>query len=257
MDGSGGTTAVQATDGAETAERSEGRAAAAAAQPATPAISSSCGCGTVPISGTRAERYQVMLHVDMDTLSADGEPGRSELEEGVRVSGETSRRLSCDAALVRVTHGPDGSTLDVGRRTRTISPALRRALEVRDRGCRFPGCGLRFTDAHHVRHWADGGETSLSNCALLCGFHHRLVHEGGWSMLWWGRGRPVFVDPHGGTHFDGRWQPPKLGERPLRELVEENRRLGARPDGATAGARWKREADIPDDVYFAASEAMG
>jgi hypothetical protein len=132
----------------------------------------------VPISGTRAERYQVMLHVDVDTLSADGEPGRSGLEEGVRVSQETSRRLSCDAALVRVTHGPDGSTLDVGRRTRTISPALRRALEVRDRGCRFPGCGLRFTDAHHVRHWADGGETSLSNCALLCRFHHRLRAAG-------------------------------------------------------------------------------
>ena len=83
-------------------------------------------------------------------------------------SHRTSQRLSCDAGLVRVSHAPDGSILDVGRRTRTIPPALRRALEVRDRGCRFPGCGLRFTDGHHVRHWAQGGETKLENLLLMC-----------------------------------------------------------------------------------------
>ena len=174
-----------------------------------------------PISGTRAERYQVLLHVDADTLSEDRESGRSELEDGTRVSAETSRRLACDAALIRVTHvpphepasgssrgpapgapAPAGSVLSVGRRTRTIPPALRRALEVRDRGCRFPGCGLRFTDAHHVTHWADGGETSLDNCVLLCRYHHRLVHEGGWRLEWWGKGRAVFRDPRGGVHLD-------------------------------------------------------
>jgi len=121
-----------------------------------------------PLSGTRAERYQVMLHVDMDTLKEEGEPGRSELEDGTRVSYETSRRLTCDASLVAIHHAPDGSVASAGRRTRTISPALRRALEARDRGCRFKGCGLRFTDAHHVKHWADGGETSLGNLLLLC-----------------------------------------------------------------------------------------
>ena len=163
--------------------------------------------GDAPVSGTRAERYQVMLHVDAATLDAEAEPGRSELEDGTRVSAETSRRLACDSGLVRIARAPDGSLLDVGRRTRTIPPALRRALEVRDRGCRFPGCGLRFTDAHHVRHWADGGETSLANCLLLCRHHHRLVHEDGWRVEWWGDGRPVFFDPRGGTHFDGRWRP--------------------------------------------------
>ena len=122
----------------------------------------------VPVSGSRAERYQVVLHVDAQTLSADGEPERSELDDGTRVSAETSRRLACDTALVRMEHGPGGTIFDVGRRTRTIPPALRRALEARDRGCRFPGCGLRFTDGHHVKHWADGGETSLGNCLLLC-----------------------------------------------------------------------------------------
>jgi len=80
---------------------------------------------------------------------------------------------------------------------------------VRDRGCRFPGCGLRFTDAHHVEHWVDGGSTSLGNCLLLCRHHHRLVHEGGWHVQWWGEGRPAFVSPRGETTFDGRWRAPE------------------------------------------------
>ncbi len=122
----------------------------------------------IPISGTRAERFQVFLHVEPQTLAAEGEPGRSELEDGTRLSPETARRIACDSGLVRVSHGPDGSILDVGRRTRTIPPSLRRALEVRDRGCRFPGCGSRYAEGHHIKHWADGGETSLSNCILLC-----------------------------------------------------------------------------------------
>ena len=209
-----------------------------------------------PISGSRADRYQVVLHVEPETLVADGEPGRSELEDGTRVSHETSRRLSCDAALVRVAQKPDGTVLDVGRKTRTIPPALRRALEARDRGCRFPGCGLRFADAHHVTHWAEGGETSQDNCLLLCRHHHRLVHEGGWKVGWWGTGRPVFTDPRGGTHFEGRWQPPELPERPVAALIQQNRFAGADPGAWTASAQWEREGDIPDDVYFRACEAM-
>jgi len=155
------------------------------------------------ISGARAERYQVMVHVDPATLAAEGEPGRSELEDGTRLSAETSRRLCCDASVVQVARGEKGEVLGVGRRTRTIPSALRRALEVRDRGCRFPGCGLRFTDAHHVRHWADGGTTSLDNCLLLCRHHHRLVHEEGWTVQWRGEdGRAAFIDPRGRSHFD-------------------------------------------------------
>ena len=93
-------------------------------------------------------------------------------------SAETSRRMACDAAVVAMVHAKDGSLLSVGRRTRTILPHIRRALEERDRGCRFPGCAGRFTEAHHVKHWADGGETSLRNTLLLCRRHHRAVHEG-------------------------------------------------------------------------------
>jgi hypothetical protein len=216
-----------------------------------------CGCGSsdVPISGTRAERYQVVLHVDEGTVSETGDPIHSELEDGTRVSAETSRRLSCDASLIRVRANGE-VVLDVGRKTRTISPALRRALEVRDRGCRFPHCGLRFTDAHHVIHWGDGGETSLANCVLLCRHHHRLVHEGGWRVGWWGAGKPVFYDPKGGTWFDGGWKTPALPEHPVRTMILENKRRGADPNEWSPASRWEREADIPDDVMLRASRHM-
>ncbi|MHB1194770.1 MAG: HNH endonuclease signature motif containing protein [Longimicrobiales bacterium] len=202
-------------------------------------------CSGEAVSGTRAARYQVVLHVDTDTLAQHGGPARSELEDATRVSAETSRRVACDAALVRVTQRPDGSVLDIGRRTRTIPPALRRALEARDRGCRFPGCGSRFCDAHHVRHWGQGGETSLSNTVLLCSHHHTLVHEGGWTVRWDGDGRPVFLDSRGGEHYDARPAPPEIGIDPVRALVAEHARRGITPDWRTAGARWKREEDIP------------
>ncbi len=80
-----------------------------------------------------------------------------------------------------MTHGEQGQVLDVGRKTRVISPALRRALTHRDQDCRFPGCSLKFCDAHHVRHWAEGGETKLDNLALLCRRHHRCLHEEGYT----------------------------------------------------------------------------
>ena len=79
-------------------------------------------------------------------------------------------------------HAADGQVVEVGARTRTIPPAIRRALHHRDRGCRFPGCGLRFGQGHHIRHWAHGGPTTLSNLALLCRRHHRAVHEEGYQV---------------------------------------------------------------------------
>jgi len=210
-----------------------------------------------PLSGSRAERYQVLLHVDAETLKEDGSLGQSELEDGTRVSYETSRRLACDASVVRIGHASDRSVLDVGRKTRTIPPSVRRALEVRDRGCRFPGCGLRFTDAHHIKHWADGGETKLENLLLLCSHHHRLLHEEGWKVEWWGKGQAAFIDPKGQTHMGRPRQAPELEPNPVEALIEGTRRRGANPDFYTAGASWKREADIPDDVYFRAMEALG
>jgi 5-methylcytosine-specific restriction endonuclease McrA len=148
--------------------------------------------------GPADERYQVAVHVDAPVLANPEAPGQSVLNEGVHVSAETSERLACDASRVVMRHDADGRVLDVGRRTRTIAPALRRALLHRDRGCRFPGCGLLFCQGHHLRHWANGGPTTLDNLALLCRRHHRAVHEEGFR---------VERRPDGELHFrrpDGR-----------------------------------------------------
>jgi 5-methylcytosine-specific restriction endonuclease McrA len=132
--------------------------------------------------GAPGERYQVVVHVDAPVLSDADAPGQSVLEDGARVPAETSQRLACDATLVVMRHDPDGRLVEVGARTRTIPPALRRALLHRDRRCRFPGCGTRFGQGHHIRHWAHGGPTTLSNLALLCRRHHRAVHEEGYQV---------------------------------------------------------------------------
>jgi len=132
--------------------------------------------------GAPGERYQVVVHVDAAVLADPDQPGQSVLEDGAHVPAETSRRLACDASRVVMRHDSDGLVVEVGARTRTIPPALRRALQHRDRGCRFPGCGLPFGQGHHVKHWAQGGPTTLSNLAMLCRRHHRAVHEEGFQV---------------------------------------------------------------------------
>ena len=149
------------------------------------------------------ERYQVILHVDPDTLATD-EPGASisgrgecSIAGGPGIAPETARRLSCDASLVPLIER-DGEPLGVGRRRRSIPPSIRRALVVRDGRCQFPGCERhRFVDAHHIHHWARGGETSLDNLVLLCRHHHRLVHEGGFAVRVDSGGRRRFARPGG------------------------------------------------------------
>jgi HNH endonuclease len=123
--------------------------------------------------------------------------GRDRLQEGVHVPAETSRRLACDASRVVMWHRADGQTPDVGCRTRTIPPALRRALLHRDRGCRFPGCGVPTGQGHHLRHWANGGPTTLHNLALLCRRHHRAVHEEGYQVDRTADGQLCFRRPDG------------------------------------------------------------
>ena len=144
------------------------------------------------------DRYLVNLHTDMETLQADGTGAEAELDGCCHVPAETSRRLACDAAVVHWHETAGGEPLNVGRKTRTIPPAIRRALHNRDQGCRFPGCTCtRFVDAHHVRHWADGGETRLDNLVLLCRRHHRLVHEGGFGVSMKQNGQVEFTRPDG------------------------------------------------------------
>jgi 5-methylcytosine-specific restriction endonuclease McrA len=132
--------------------------------------------------GAPGERYQVVVHVDAAVLADPEQPGQSVLEEGSHVSAETSRRLACDASRVVMRHDAEGRLVEIGARTRTIPPALRRALLHRDRSCRFPGCHVRVGQGHHVRHWAQGGPTTLANLALLCRRHHRAVHEEGYQL---------------------------------------------------------------------------
>jgi len=131
--------------------------------------------GECEASAGTSENYRVTVHVD-----------RSALTEGRGRAGlpiESVRRLACDAETVVIVEDDDGQPLSVGRKTRTVPTAIKRALWARDRGCRFPGCGKRrFVDAHHIQHWAAGGETALGNLLLLCTRHHRLVHEGGFRL---------------------------------------------------------------------------
>ena len=170
-------------------------------------------------------------------------------------SAVTARRLACDAGLVRVRHDADGSVLDAGRRTRTVPPAVRRALEARDRGCRFPGCGLRFTDAHHIVHWADGGETKLRNLLLLCKLHHRRVHEDGYQVCSDRDGQVVFFTPKGRALFEVP-ESPELPPDPVQELVRGNRERGVAPDDRSGAPRWNRDSDIPWSVEAAAWDVL-
>jgi len=128
------------------------------------------------VSGSAGERFQVMVHLDQDVLDPDGAWSSGTLEDGTHVSAETLRRVACDCGLVAVGH--DGQALNIGRRARSIPPAIRRALMLRDHGCAFPGCThTRFLHAHHLQHWLHGGATSLDNLVMLCSlclYRHKL-----------------------------------------------------------------------------------
>src|SRR5256886_10421020 len=130
--------------------------------------------------GVPGDRYQVDVHVDAPVLADTDAPGQSILEHGTHVPAETCRRLACDASRVVMRHDAHGHVVEVGARTRTIPPALRRALDHRDRGCRFPGCGAGFGQGHHIHHWAHGGLTTLADLTLPCRPHHRAVPEEGY-----------------------------------------------------------------------------
>lgn len=181
--------------------------------------------GTVDSSGD--DRHLVVVHADLDQLAErqgqlpDSPPGplsdplsnplpdpppdrlpgpRCHIENGPGLPRQVARRIACDAALVAVVHHVGaGEPLRLGRKTRPVSPAQRRALRIRDGGCRFPGCPRRtHLNAHHVRPWSLFGPTDLDNLVLLCRFHHMLVHEGGFTVAVRDRGsRVTFRDPRG------------------------------------------------------------
>jgi Domain of unknown function (DUF222)/HNH endonuclease len=190
-------------------------------------------------SSTSADRYQVVVHVDAETLHEHA-AGRCEIEQGPSLPAETVRRLACDASLLRVLETEQGEPLDVGRKTRSIPPAIRRALNTRDGGCRFPGCThQRYVDAHHIEHWADGGQTKLSNLVTLCRLHHRLVHEGEIMIETLPGGGWRFLHPDG-RHFEVI-RCTQTVSYDGDELEHTHAALGIRIDSGTAATRWRGE----------------
>ncbi|MEQ8801810.1 MAG: DUF222 domain-containing protein, partial [Haliea sp.] len=131
-----------------------------------------------------SERCQVVLHVDVNTLREQRSGvccthGRAHFEDKPWLSPATARRLSCDASLVTVLEDDAGKVLNVGRKSRVVPERIRRALRERDGVCQYPGCQeSEYVDAHHIRYWAEGGETRLDNLVTLCRFHHRQLHRG-------------------------------------------------------------------------------
>ncbi len=176
-----------------------------------------------------------------NTAGADAtEAGNAALEGGMRVSAETSRRLGCDASRVVLRHDVAGRVVEIGARTRTIPPALRRALQSRDRGCRFPGCQSPFGQGHHLRHWAHGGPTTLGNLALLCRRHHRAVHEGGYRVERLADGGLRFRRPDGRALPDVP-APPPVPAAPVEALRARHEAAGLRLHARTARPSWQGE----------------
>jgi hypothetical protein len=191
-----------------------------------------------PLAG--GERTQVVLHVPVGApgrapVDADHPPEHPVLDEGPVVAAETARRLACDAGWVVHREDASGETLSIGRRSRTVPAGMRRALQRRDRGCRFPGCcERRWVDAHHIHHWAEGGETSLENLVLLCRHHHRLVHEEGFGCERDGEGRIRFRLPDGSLLPEAF----RLKRGHYLDLVDLNRRSGLNISAETCNGGW-------------------
>jgi len=149
--------------------------------------------------GKTADRFQVVIHSDVSQAQRTLEEATHCIEDGPAVAAETVERLCCDASLSHMVFDK-GEPVSIGRKSRTIPPPMRRALQRRDGGCRFPGCcNSRFVDGHHIQHWSKGGETSVDNLVLLCSKHHHLVHEGGFSVRRGAGGTLRFARPDGRT----------------------------------------------------------
>lgn len=200
-----------------------------------------------------AELRHVVVHVDAGRLTGDGDGDRGELDDGQLLADDTIRRLACDGRVSLQTHDSGGSPLDVSRSHRRIPRRLRRALADRDRGCRFPGCGnTHFVDAHHVIHWADGGPTELTNLVSLCRFHHRVLHEAGFTVRLHPDGTAWFHRPDGAPLPASR--PPRPGEPA--ELIDANTRAGAAPTATSLTPDWDgRPQDIDAAIEVLAAHA--
>ena len=141
------------------------------------------------------QRPTIVVTTTLETLR--DHIGAATLTTGEALTPAASRRIACDAGIIPAVLGGASQPLDLGRSTRTISPALYRALVIRDKCCAFPLCNRppEWTEAHHIKHWADGGRTALTNLVLLCAHHHQVVHVQGWGIVIDDSGRPEFTQP--------------------------------------------------------------
>ncbi len=187
-----------------------------------------------PAARTGGDRYQIVVNVDEDVLTDDAPDGVCELDGGPRLAPETVRRLGCDASTVLVIRRKDGTILTATNKTQAIPRRVRRMVHARDKGCRFPGCGQRaFVEAHHIHHRAHGGSNELDNLVELCWFHHRLVHEGGWTLRFDGDGNVVVTNPVGNVI------PSLVHLRGEANAVERrNRAAGIAVDATAITPRW-------------------
>ncbi len=195
-----------------------------------------CAVAQAYARGTSADRAPVELVVTVEraTLTGDDEQPAT-LPDGTGISAETCRRLACDCGVVDVRTDEHGTPLTVGRKTRTIPAALKRALLHRDGCCRFPGCSNQvFLEGHHAVHWIHGGPTSLTNIVSLCSRHHGWVHEHGWRVELDAHQQPHFFDPHG-RHVAA--VPPRPAPRALgwSHIRQANAPLLIQPDTAAPG----------------------
>ncbi len=162
-------------------------------------------------TGHQRRRPKVVAVIGYDDLVVNHGAGTVDTGSGgITVGSDTIRRLACDAGIHRFVAAADGTILNYGRQTRTISDALFDVLATRDHRCRILDCTVPAgaCDAHHARHWADDGETEPDNLALLCWHHHHFVHEQHWSIEPLGGGHFQLIDPHGGIHH---MRPPMIG----------------------------------------------
>lgn len=155
-------------------------------------VERSLAAGDLPTDG--GERPQVTVTISYDRLR--NAVGAATLGNDQVLTAATARRLACDAKIVPVVLGARSEPLDVGRASYVVPQPMRRALAVRDRGCAFPGCDRPpgWADAHHIKHWANGGQTKIDNLVLLCGHHHRVIHHDDWHVRIT-NGHPEFLPP--------------------------------------------------------------
>jgi hypothetical protein len=187
-----------------------------------------------PAARNGGDRFQIVVNADVNVLKDDGE-GTCALDDGPALAPETVRRLACDASIVIAVHDAVDRLVGTSKKAPAIPASTRRAVRRRDKGCRFPGCGARaFTQVHHVKHRAHFGGNEMTNLVELCWFHHRLVHEGGWSVRFDETGDALAIRPNGNVLARPRAPRAHHGY----EIEHKNRKLGLSIDPKTTIPRW-------------------